>query len=87
MREDCDLWVERYDISASVKKPPQKPQAPLGQMPVGAQMDRLTMDSLGPLPLTLRGNQYILLALTTSLSGWKSLQYQIRQQLHVQRPY
>ena len=25
VREVCDLWVERCDVCASVKKPPQKP--------------------------------------------------------------
>ena len=25
VREDCDFWVEKCDICASVKKPPQKP--------------------------------------------------------------
>ena len=69
VREDCDLWVKRCDICASVKKPPQKPRAPLGQMPVGAPMDRLATDILGPLPLTPRGNQYILLV-TDYFTKW-----------------
>ena len=56
VREDCDLWVERCDICASVKKPPQIPQAPFGQMPVGVPIDRLATDILVPLPLTPRGN-------------------------------
>ena len=34
VREDCDLWVGKCDICASVKKPPQNPRAPLGQMPI-----------------------------------------------------
>ena len=44
-----------------LKKPPQNPRAPLGQMPAGASMDRLATDILGPLPLTPRGNSNILL--------------------------
>ena len=69
VREDCDLWVEKCNICASVKKPPQKPQAPLGQMPVGVPMDRLATDILGPLPLTPRGNRYILLV-TDYFTKW-----------------
>ena len=48
---------------------PKKPRAPLGQMPVGAPMDRLATDILGPLPLTLRGNCYILLV-TDHFTKW-----------------
>ena len=69
LREDCDLWVEKCDTCASVKKPPQKPQTLLGQMPVGVPMDRLATDILGPLPLTPRGNQYILLV-TDYFTKW-----------------
>jgi hypothetical protein len=32
----------------------------LGSMPVGAPLDRLGTDLLGPLPVTPRGNKYIL---------------------------
>ena len=55
------MWVEKCDRCASVKKPPRNPRAPLGQMPIGAPMGRLATDILGLLPLTLRGNHYILL--------------------------
>ena len=61
VREDCDLWVEKCDTCASVNKPPQKPRAALGQMPVGAPMDRLATDILVSLQMTPRGNHYILL--------------------------
>ena len=63
------MWVEKCDTCASVKKPPQKPQVPLSQMPVGAPMDRLATDILGPLPLMPRGNQYILLV-TDHFTRW-----------------
>ena len=54
---------------ASVKKPPQNPRAQLGQMPVGAPMDRLATDILGPISLTPRGNCYILLV-TDHFTKW-----------------
>ena len=63
------MWVEKCDTCASVKKPPQKPRALLGQMPVGAPMDRLAIDILGPLQLTPRGNWYILLV-TDHFTKW-----------------
>ena len=69
VREVSDIWVEKCDTCVSVKKPPQKPQAPLGTMPVGAPLDRLATDILGPLPLTPRGNQYILLV-TYHFTKW-----------------
>ena len=66
---DSDLWVEKCDTFASVKKPPQKLWAPPGTMPVGAPLDRLATDILGPLPLMPRGNKYILLV-TNHFSKW-----------------
>ena len=63
------MWVEKCDICASVKKPPQKPQAPLSQMPIGVPMDRLATHILGPLPLTPRGSRYILLV-TDYFTKW-----------------
>ena len=39
---------------------PKTPKAPLGEMSVGAPMDRLATDIFGPLPLTERNNRYIL---------------------------
>ena len=35
----------------------------MGNMSVGAPMDRLSIDILGPLPRTPRGNRYILVAM------------------------
>ena len=52
IRNDLDLWIDRCDNCAAIKKPPRPPKAPLGQMPVGAPMDRISTDILGPLPLT-----------------------------------
>jgi hypothetical protein len=38
-------------------------KAPMGNMSVGAPMDRLLIDILGPLPRTPRGNRYILVTM------------------------
>jgi len=60
LKEDVKLWVTQCDVCAAVKAPPKHPKAPIGDMRVGAPMDRISMDILGPLPLTPRGNKYIL---------------------------
>ena len=54
------LWVLQCDTCAAAKKPSKNPKAPLGKMTVGAPLDRLGIDILGPLPLTPRGNKYVL---------------------------
>ncbi len=57
------------DVCAAMKKLNRTPRAPLGRMLVGATLDRLATDILGPLPLTPRGNRYILLA-TDHFTKW-----------------
>ena len=69
MRDQIHNWVQTCQVCASIKKPCKTPCAPLGTMPVGAPMDRLATDLLGPLPLTPRGNRYILLV-TDHFSKW-----------------
>ena len=59
-RTDVDVWVTSCDVCASNKPSTKKPKAPLGDMRVGAPLDRLCLDVLGPLPLTKSGNRYIL---------------------------
>ena len=69
MRKDIRIWVSQCDI-CSANKPPQKSfRAPLGEMPVGAPLDRLAIDILGPLPLTPRNNRYILVV-TDYFTKW-----------------
>ena len=41
------------------KKPSKPPKAPLGEMPVGAPMDRLGTYFLGAFPETPRGNKFL----------------------------
>ena len=69
LREDTNNWVQGCDICGAVKTPPKSLRAPLGAMPVGAPMDRLGTDFLGPLPLTPRGNRYILVV-TDYFTKW-----------------
>ena len=41
----------------------------MGNMRVGAPLDRITTDFVGPLPITPRGNRYILVV-TDSFTKW-----------------
>ena len=52
-----------------VKKPPKMPHTPMGEMLVGAPLDRTGTDILGALPLTQRGNHYIL-GVTIYFTKW-----------------
>lgn len=69
IREEINNWVDRCDMCGAVKKTPKTPRAPLGDMRVGAPMDRISTDILGPLPRTPRGNKYILVV-TDHFTKW-----------------
>ena len=69
VREDVNLWVSQCDVCGANKPPVFKPRAPLGSMPVGAPLDRLSTDLIGPFPRTPRGNRYILVV-TDQFSKW-----------------
>lgn len=70
MREDISIWISKCEMCASINPPPQKKvKAPVGSMPTGAPWDRLATDILGPLPLTPRGNRYIL-TITDYFTKW-----------------
>ena len=61
LREDVALHIRKCDVCAADKKPVKKPRAPLGSLRTGAPGDCIATDYLGPLPITERGNRYILL--------------------------
>ncbi|MEW8545559.1 MAG: reverse transcriptase domain-containing protein [Candidatus Thiodiazotropha sp.] len=61
LKEDIKIHIQKCDICAADKKPTKIPRAPLGCLPAGAPGDCVATDYLGPLPLTDRGNRYILL--------------------------
>ena len=69
MREDIRIWISKCEICASIKPPQKTFKAPLGSMPTGAPWDRLATDILGPLPVTPRGNRYIL-GVTDYFTKW-----------------
>lgn len=60
MKQHVAKYCNQCDRCAA-RKPCQKTnRAPLGQYHVGEPMERVAIDILGPLPLTEKGNKYIL---------------------------
>ena len=57
---DVRSWVRKCTVCAQAKHPPKRMRAPLQRYQVGAPLERVGMDVLGPLPETDRGNKYIL---------------------------
>ena len=74
LRDDVHNWLACCDICAANKSPTKKPRVLLGDMRVGAPMDRWALDILGPLPVTSRGNRYILVV-TDAFSKWVEFIY------------
>jgi hypothetical protein len=69
MREDINIWIQQCEMGGAIKPPAKVSRAPLGSMPTGAPWDRLVTDILGPLPVTPRGNRYIL-TVTDYFTKW-----------------
>ena len=62
-RRDVEDYCRRCDSCTARKGPQGQSRAPLQQHRVGAPMDRVAVDVLGPLPRTSRGNRYVLVAI------------------------
>jgi hypothetical protein len=60
MDADIRAYLHRCVGCAQKKNPQRKHRAPLRQHRVGAPMERIAIDVLGPLPETHRGNKYVL---------------------------
>ena len=60
MSTDVAAYVRRCVMCARKKNPPRKRRAPLQQYRVGAPMERIAIDVLGPLTETNDGNVFIL---------------------------
>ena len=59
--QDVKKWCANCDLCASRKGPNQKPRAKMQQYNVGAPMERVALDVLGPLPESTNGNRYIII--------------------------
>lgn len=75
MKEDVNVFVSQCNTCEANKTPQKLPRAPLGLMNVGAPLDRLGVDIMGPLnyqrPLEEINIYYLLL--TISQNGLKYL--------------
>ena len=60
MSADVRAYLRQCVKCAQKKGPQRKFKAPLQQYKVGAPLERIAVDVLGPLPLTENGNEYIL---------------------------
>lgn len=60
MREDVALWCGTCTSCAAKARPRKTPQAPMGTVRVGAPMERIALDIMGPLNETERHNSYVL---------------------------
>ena len=60
---DVKAWCRNCPKCSSRRKPQKKFQAPLQVYNVGAPLERLAIDVLGPLPETDQGNRYILVVM------------------------
>ncbi|MCG8045622.1 MAG: RNase H-like domain-containing protein, partial [Candidatus Thiodiazotropha endolucinida] len=61
LKDDVAIYIQKCDTCAADKRPNKTPRAPMGSLRCGAPGDCLATDYLGPLPITDRGNRYILL--------------------------
>ena len=57
---EMQLWITEREICDRCKTPVLTKKAPMKSIEVGQPMELWAMDILGPLPMTTRGNQYIL---------------------------
>lgn len=62
-RQDTELFVHCCDACTAQKGPSRRSHAPLQQYQVGAPMERVGVDILGPFPTTDLGNRYVLVAM------------------------
>lgn len=63
IRRDVEDFCRRCDLCTAHKGPPDQSRAQLQQQLVGAPMERVAVDVMGPFPRTDRGNRYVLVAM------------------------
>ena len=70
MSADIRRWCKQCDACARNKRGPGMGKAPLTQFSVGAPLDVIALDIIGPLKTTENGNSFILV-LGDYFSKWK----------------
>ena len=69
MSDTVQDYVKKCDKCAMRKMTKSSKHAPLGRYNVGEPMERVAMDILGPLPVTKKGNKYVLVV-TDLFTKW-----------------
>ena len=67
--EDVEKWVRECSACQRRNPPQQLPQAPLGTIKVSRPFEKVSWDIMGPLPISSRGNKYILVV-TDLFTKW-----------------
>ncbi|CAL9703512.1 unnamed protein product [Knipowitschia caucasica] len=62
-RRDVEDFCRRCDECAAYKGPQDQSHAPLQQQAVGAPMERVAVDIMGPFPVSDQGNKYVMCAM------------------------
>ena len=60
-KQDITRWIQSCTVCSSRKQPPRKAKSKMKQYNVGAPMERVALDIIGPLPLSYKGNKYALI--------------------------
>ena len=60
MSFEVQLWIAECELCTRRKPPVPTQRAPMQSIPVAKLMELWAMDIMGPLPVTARGNQYVL---------------------------
>jgi hypothetical protein len=63
MKTSVQEWIRHCSLCGARKKPSHSARAGLTEYTVGAPMDRVATDILGPFPTSATGNKYILLCM------------------------
>jgi hypothetical protein len=62
-RDDVERWCRACDACAARKGPKKRSRGKLQRYNVGAPFERVAIDILGPLPCSIDGNKYMLVAM------------------------
>ena len=60
MASEVQLWIAECELCTRRKPPVPTQRAPMQSIPVAKPMELWAMDIMGPLPVTARGNQFVL---------------------------
>lgn len=59
MKQSVEDWIRRCDVCCTTKPALKKEVASMGKLLTGAPLERVAVDVMGPLPVTDRGNKYL----------------------------